>query len=414
MRVAIIGTGISGLVAAHLLQKRHEVVVFEANNYAGGHTNTVRIELKEGSYAVDTGFIVFNEQTYPNFLKLIRSLNVAYKPTEMSFSVRCEITGLEYRPTISSLLFGQPRNLLRPSFYKMASEIFRFRRESEQFLRKSHESITLGMYLSEKRYSPLFVDKFLIPIGAAIWSADPERFKEFPLKSFSQFFRNHGILYPWNQPQWFVIDGGSQRYVEKLTQSFRDRIRLNCAVDFIQRHPDHVLVKSGGLESERFDSVVIATHSDQALRMLSDPSDEESEILSAIPYQENVTLLHSDDSILPKRRVSWASWNVLIPRTEAGRPFLTYNMSILQQIKAPVQFCVSLNLERFIDPGKVFKNILYHHPVFNSSGFGAQARWPEINGVNRTYYCGAYWGYGFHEDGVKSGLEVAKRFGEAL
>ena len=260
----------------------------------------------------------------------------------------------------------------------------------------------------------MFVDQFLIPMGAAIWSADPQAFREFPVKSFASFFKNHGILYPWNQPQWFFIKGGSKRYVERLTRSFSDRIRLNSRVQSVRRLSDQVQVKSIGLESESYDRVIIAAHSDQALAMLEDPSEKEQEVLGSIPYQENVTLLHSDTSILPRRQKSWASWNAFIPSRELGRASLTYNMNILQKIGSPKDFCVSLNLEAAINRDQVIKRILYHHPVYTVQGFSAQRQWQEINGINKTYYCGAYWGYGFHEDGVNSALRVAKEFGKHL
>jgi predicted NAD/FAD-binding protein len=414
MRIAIIGTGISGLVIAYLLAGDHEIVVFEANDYVGGHTNTVEVRTDGKTHPVDTGFIVFNEQTYPNFLTLMRNLDVAYEPTEMSFSVKCERTGLEYRPNILSSLFAQPGSLLRPSLYRMIWEIFRFRRESERFLEAGDQSLTLGRYLQSQNYSRMFVDMFLIPMGAAIWSADPQAFRNFPIKSFAGFFKNHGILYPSNQPQWFFIKGGSQRYVEKLTQSFGDRIRLNCLVESVRRLSDQVLVKSRGLDAESFDRVIIAAHSDQALRMLEDPSEKEKEVLGSIPYQENIALLHTDTAILPKSRKSWASWNAFIPKKELGRASLTYNMNMLQRIDSPMDFCVSLNLEEAIKSEQIIKRILYHHPIYTVQGFAAQRRWHEINGVNKTYYCGAYWGYGFHEDGVNSALRVATEFGKHL
>lgn len=414
MRIAIIGTGISGLVSAYLLAEEHEIVVYEANDYVGGHTNTVEVTAEGSSYPVDTGFIVFNERTYPNFLTLIRKLHVAYEPTEMSFSVKCERTGLEYRPNMVSSLFSQPGSLLRPSMYRMIWEIFRFRRESERFLEAGDESLTLGEYLESHRYSRMFVDLFLIPMGAAIWSADPQAFREFPIKSFASFFKNHGILYPWNQPQWFFIKGGSKRYVEKLTRSFSERIRLNSRVQSVRRLSGQVQVQSIGLEAEYYDRVIIAAHSDQALAMLEDPSEKEKEVLGSIPYQENVALLHGDTSILPNRRKSWASWNAFIPSKALGRASLTYNMNILQQIDSPQDFCVSLNLEAAIDRDKIIKRIVYHHPTYTVQGFSAQRQWHEINGVNNTYYCGAYWGYGFHEDGVNSALRVAKEFGKHL
>jgi predicted NAD/FAD-binding protein len=414
MRIAVIGTGISGLVVAYLLAPDHDIVVYEANDYIGGHTHTVEAEVNGPPCPVDTGFIVFNERTYPNFITLLKQLEVAYEPTEMSFSVKDERTGLEYRPNMLGSLFGRPRNLFQPAFYRLALEIIRFRRESERFLAAGDDSLTLGGYFQQRPYSPMFVDMFLMPMGAAIWSADPKAFREFPYKSFAMFFKNHGILYPWNQPQWFFIKGGSKRYVEKLTASFKDCIRLNCPVESIRREQDRVIVRARGIEPESFDRAVIAAHSDQALRMLEDPSDEETTILGAIPYQENLALLHSDISILPKRRSCWASWNAYIPEQALGRAALTYNMNILQKLDPGGDLCVSLNLEYALSPEKIMKRFVYHHPVYTVNGFAAQKRWSEINGVRNTYFCGAYWGYGFHEDGVKSGLRVAEEFGKRL
>lgn len=414
MRIAIVGAGISGLVTAYLLSGDHDIVVYESNDYVGGHTNTVDVTCGENTYHVDTGFIVFNERTYPNFLTLIRKLDVAYEPTEMSFSVKCQRTGLEYRPNMAGSLFLQPGAFMKIAMYRMIWEIFRFRRESERFMETGEESLTLGRYLESQRYSRMFVDMFLIPMGAAIWSADPRAFREFPVKSFASFFKNHGILYPRNQPQWFFINGGSKRYVEKLTHSYRDRIRLNSPIDSIRRLPNRVQVKPRGGETETFDKVIISAHSDQALAMLEDPTDKEKETLGSIPYQENIALLHSDVSILPNRKKFWASWNAFIPNMELGRASLTYNMNILQKIDSKKDFCVSLNLEAAINSDHIIKKIVYHHPIYTVQGFSAQKLWPEINGINGTYYCGAYWGYGFHEDGVNSALRVAKEFGKSL
>ena len=415
MRIAIVGTGISGMVAAYLLSDEHEVTLYEANDYIGGHTHTHAISLDATDYAVDTGFIVFNQKTYPNFVKLMSKLDVEWQDSDMSFSVQSAKTGLEFRPSNFNALFAQRRNFLRPAFYRMILDALRFRREAlELFETDRFYTKTLNTYLIEKKYSRWFIDYFIVPMGSAIWSADPDKFREFPARYFAEFFVKHGFLEVKNQPQWLVIKGGSNRYIEPLTRGYRDRIRLKCAVRRILRFKDHVAVQTVGLEPEMYDSVVLATHSDQALALLGDPSDSEREILSAIAYQENTTVLHTDPALLPKRKAAWAAWNYHIPVDEHGRVAVTYNMNILQNLDAQKTFCVTLNMAHAISPEEFIKQLIYHHPVYTPASLGARKRYDEINGQNRTYYCGAYWFYGFHEDGVKSALEVGKRFRKHL
>lgn len=414
MRIAIIGAGISGMVSAYLLCRNHDITVYEANAYIGGHTHTVDVDLKKTVYPVDTGFIVFNKATYPNFVKLLKELNVPWKPSRMSFSVRCEKTGLEYSPSSFNALFAQRHNLFRPAFLRMIMDIFRFRKGTEALLATADDDITLGQYLESKGYSQAFIQYFIIPMGAAIWSADPDRFHEFPARYFVGFFKNHGFLKLKDQPQWLVIQGGSKKYVEKLTAPYRDQIRLNRPVRSICRHEDHVELRLDDGAVQRFDHCVVATHSDQALSMLSDPTDAETEILGAIGYQENFTILHTDASILPRRRSCWASWNYRIPRQARDRVTVTYNMNILQSLEAPVEFCVTLNSDLAINPASEIKKITYHHPVYTPQALSAQKRFNEISGLRRTHFCGAYWGYGFHEDGVNSALAACEYFGERL
>ncbi|UCG13183.1 MAG: FAD-dependent oxidoreductase [Deltaproteobacteria bacterium] len=414
MRLAVVGGGISGMVAAYLLCEDHEVVVFEANDYIGGHTNTIDVKLNGTKYAVDSGFIVFNESTYPNFVKLMTRLGVAWQRSNMSFSVQSEKTDLEYSPSTLNSLFAQRRNLLRPSFYRMLLDAFRFRREAQDILRANDYETTLGGYLEGKGYSQAFIHHFIIPMGEAIWSADPKQFNEFPAHYFVQFFNNHGFLKVRDQPQWQVIKGGSRSYVGPLTKPYQNNVRLSCPVESVRRHADHVEVTPRNGESEKFDQVIIATHSDQALAMLADPSDAEREILRAIPYQDNLAILHTDASLLPSRRATWASWNYHIPRRELGRVAVTYYMNMLQSLDAPADFCVTLNRSKIVDQSKIIREFNYHHPVYTRQGPLAQKRREEINGVNRTYFCGAYWGYGFHEDGVNSALAVCKHFGKSL
>lgn len=414
MKIAIIGTGISGMVAAYLLSQEHEITIFEANDYIGGHTHTVAAEQEGTTYAVDTGFIVFNERTYPNFVRLVHRLGVASQPSSMSFSVTCERTGLEYNGTSLNALFAQRRNLFRPSFYRMLRDILRFHAAAPALLHHGSPAETLRDYLTTRRYSREFIDHYIIPMGAAIWSADPQQMYHFPARYFVQFFHNHGMLRVNGRPQWRVIQGGSARYVEALTRPYRHRIRLQCPVRSVARFPDCVVLTLQSGECERFDQVVIATHSDQALALLADPTDAEREILGAFAYQANDVILHTDTTLLPRRRRAWASWNYHIPREAHGRVVVTYNMKILQSLSAPQPFCVTLNRGEGIDPTRIIRRMTYHHPVYTAQAVAAQTRHQQLNGVNRTSFCGAYWGYGFHEDGVKSALTVCQTFGKKL
>ena len=414
MRIAIIGSGISGLTSAYLLNEDHEVVVYEANDYIGGHTNTVDVSLNGQQYAVDTGFIVFNEKTYPNFLKLMKRLGVGWQNSVMSFSVQCDKTGLEFNPSNLNSLFIQRRNLLRPSFYRMLWDVMRFKRDSVALLESDDYKITLADFLAGKGYSRAFVQHFIIPMGEAVWSSDPVTFNEFPARYFAQFFKNHGFLNIKDQPQWLTIKGRSRQYIKPITKSYADQIRVSCPVASVQRHADCVEIHPQHQAAEKFDQVVIATHSDQALSLLDDPTDAEQNILGAIPYQENQAVLHHDESLLPSKKAAWASWNYHIPKEDLGRVAVTYDMNILQSIGAPRELCVSLNLAKTIDPAQIHREMIYHHPVYNPQSLAARHGHREINGVNRTYYAGAYWGYGFHEDGVVSALEVCRHFGKTL
>jgi len=414
MRIAIIGGGISGLVSAYLLHGEHEVTVFEANDYIGGHTHTVDVEREGRRFSVDTGFIVFNEKTYPNFLKLINRIGVSYQPSRMTFSFRSEPDDREYSAHSLNTIFGQRRNLFDPSFYAMVRDILRLKGEFTRLLGELNDERPLVPYLRTRGYSKRFIDFFLVPMAAAIWSADPGSAEHFPLRTFARFFLNHGILEVKNPFEWKVIAGGSARYVEKLTSSFRDRLRLKAPVRSVARHADHVEVFPVDGPAERFDRIVLACHSDQALALLADPSPAEREVLGAIPYKENLAVLHTDASVLPQRRNLWASWNYLIPRMGTGRAVLTYDMNILQSLTLAEEFCVTLNLPSGIEERKKIGSYLYHHPQYSMAAPAAQARHGEISGKNRTHYCGAYWGYGFHEDGVKSALAACRYFGKGL
>lgn len=412
MKVAVIGTGISGNVAAYHLNKEHDVTVYEANNYIGGHTHTHDIEWAGKHYAVDTGFIVFNERTYPNFIALLDELGVQSRPTTMSFSVKNDRNGLEYNGHSLDTLFAQRSNLLRPSFHRMIRDILRFNREAPLALERDEIEIGLAEFLAKGGYSQEFINHYIIPMGAAIWSTDPAQMQEFPARFFIRFFVNHGLLQIKDRPRWFVIDGGSREYVKPLVNSFRDRIRVNSPVEKVRRLPTHVEVTARNHDVERYDAVFIAAHSNQALNMLGDASHLEREVLGAIRYQENEAVLHTDHTVLPYRRKAWAAWNYHIQRDSNEQVALTYNMNILQGLDAPDQFCVTLNNSKAIDKRFVLDRITYEHPVYTPDSLIAQQRQGDINGVNRTYYCGAYWRNGFHEDGVVSALNALEHFKE--
>jgi predicted NAD/FAD-binding protein len=412
MRIAIIGSGIAGNTIAYHLQREHDITVFEAGSHIGGHTHTHDIELDGRRHAVDTGFIVFNDRTYPNFIALLDELGVAWQPSHMSFSVRCEKTGLEYNGTNLNALFAQRRNLLRPAFYRMIQDILRFNRQALELLAEGPE-IRLGDYLAQNGYGQDFIDYYIIPMGSAIWSTEARQMLQFPARFFVRFFHHHGMLTVNDRPQWRVIRGGSASYVEALTAGFRDRIRLNTPVAEVRRLKRSVRVKPVGGVEESFDWVFFACHSDQALAMLKDPSAAEREVLGAIPYQENSIYLHTDRSLLPKRKLAWAAWNYHVTAKPLDRVAVTYNMNILQGLDAREQILVTLNHTDHINPAKVIKRLTYHHPVYTTAGTLAQARHDEISGINRTAYCGAYWRNGFHEDGVVSALAALRHFREA-
>ena len=413
-KVAVVGSGISGMVAAYLLQRDHDVTVFEANDYVGGHTHTIDVELEGQHHAVDTGFIVFCEPAYPNFTRLMAELGVESQPTYMSFSVQCDATGLEYNGTSLNTLFAQRRNLIRPSFYRMLRDIVRFYRESVELLEDEGPPVTLGEYLERNTYSQPFVDQHILPLGSAIWSTSVEGMLDFPAHYFVRFFERHGFLRLSNRPPWRVIKGGSHTYVKALTRAFADRIRVSSPVASVAREADSVSLTLADGTAARFDAIVIAAHSDEALKMLADPSPSEREILGAIPYQDNEVILHTDDRILPQTRRAWASWNYRLPAENAGLATLTYNMNMLQSLSAPQTFCVTVNDDGRIDPGRILRRFSYAHPRYTLETLAAQGRHGQINGVNRTYFCGAYWGYGFHEDGVNSALAALKPLGIAL
>ena len=415
MRIAIIGSGIAGLTCAHLLSRRHAVTVFEAADRVGGHTHTVDVQWRGQEYAVDTGFIVFNDWTYPQFIRLLQHLGVGSRVTEMSFSVHDPRTGFEYNGHDLLSLFAQRRNLLSPGFWGMLRDVLRFNRQALADLdqQRIDGATTLGSYLRDNRYGQRFIEHYIVPMGSAIWSMSRADMLHFPLQFFVRFCRNHGLLSVNQRPQWRVIEGGSRSYLAPLCQPFAEHIRLNCPVQRVSRNDQGVNV-TWATGSERFDKVVFACHSDQALALLDAPSEQEQAILGAIRYASNDVVLHTDTRLLPRRRRAWASWNYRLGGSEQAPAALTYDMNILQGIDAPVTFCVSLNQTALIDPAQILARFEYAHPQYSLAAVAAQARQGELQGPLHSYYCGAYWANGFHEDGVLSALNVASHFGEQL
>jgi predicted NAD/FAD-binding protein len=416
MKIAIIGTGISGLTTAYLLNKKHAVTVFEKNDYVGGHTHTHNINLNNKNYAVDSGFICYNENTYPNFIKLLKILGVESQKTTMGFSVKSKKKKLEYAGNSLNSLFSQRKNIFSISFLWMIRDILLFNKNAKKDLATISLKLTLGEYLKNNNYSKAFIYNYIVPMGAAIWSTKATSMLDISALFFIRFFDNHGLLQINNRPNWWVIKGGSKEYVKKLVSSFKENIRLSSPVYSINRTDEKIEIKlsSDNAQIETFDAVVIATHSDQALKLLSDKTSLEEEILSALPYQKNEALLHTDHSVLPKNKLAWASWNYNLDQEPEAPIALTYNMNILQSFNATETFCVTLNSNGLINPTKVIKKLKYDHPLFTVKGIAAQKRKNEISGVNNTYFCGAYWRNGFHEDGVVSALDVAKQFGISL
>jgi predicted NAD/FAD-binding protein len=413
MRVAIVGTGISGLVCAHELHDRHDIVVFEANDRIGGHTNTVRVDLADETHWVDTGFIVHNEANYPNFVKLMKRLGVTTQPSDMSFSVHDDRTGVEYRGTSLATLFAQPRNALRPWFSRLIVDIVRFNKACRRLLVDDPTSTaTLAELVDDVGVGPELTRLFLVPMGAALWSADPRTFLEFPAITYARFMDNHRLLEVGAIDEWRTISGGSRRYIDEIIRPFADRIRLSSPVHKVVRGADAGVAGAGGVElvspagPERFDAVIFAAHSDQALGLLGDPSAAERDILGAIAYQPNRATLHTDTRLLPAAPRARASWNYHVPVSPSAQSTVTYWMNNLQAIRSDTQFMVTLNRDHDIDPASVLASFDYAHPVFDLDAIAAQARRSEIQGARGTWFAGAYWGYGFHEDGVRSALDV--------
>lgn len=416
MRIAIIGSGVSGLVCAHLLHQRHDVVLYEADDRPGGHSHTHRVELPDITADVDTGFLVYNERTYPLFRRFLDRLGVATQPSDMSFSVSDARTGIEWRGTSPSTVFAQRRNVARPAFWRMLADVGRFNRLARELLEDPPpDDVTLEDVLGSHRWSPGFRDWYLIPLGSSIWSADPTTFTRIPATIFARFFERHGLLRLRDQPRWRTVTGGSRTYVQAILGPLQaeGRLRLGTPIDKIRREAGGVeLVSRGGAES--FDHVVVATHSDQALRLLSDPDRLENETLGAIRYQPNRATLHTDARLLPRNRRAWASWNYHRLHADTDQATLTYHLNRLQGIASTTPVLLTLNEDHAIDPESVLARMDYAHPVLDHGAVIAQGRHGEINGARRTWYCGAYWGNGFHEDGVRSAAETCRALGVML
>jgi uncharacterized protein len=410
MRIAVIGSGIAGLAAAWLLSRRHEVVLFEAEDRLGGHTHSHDIELPQGRFTVDTGFIVFSPEAYPLLTRLFAELGVDTQPTRMSFALRNDASGLEYNATSLERLFVQRRNLVSPRFWRMVREIVRFYGEAPALLAQPGPGPTLAEYLAQGGYSEAFRDDHLVPMASALWSSPAASILGFPMKYLVAFMANHQMLQISGRPQWRVVRGGSSSYVRAMCANWAVQVRLSSPVQRVTRDAAGVQLTTA-TASEHFDHAVLACHSDQALALLTDPSASERSVLGAIPYQRNETVLHTDESVLPRRRRAWAAWNALVPAGDNPHCTVTYCMNLLQSLDAPVTFNVTLNRSEAIDPARVLARMDYQHPVYSHASVAAQQRRCEINGVNRTWYCGAYWGFGFHEDGLRSGVEVARALG---
>jgi predicted NAD/FAD-binding protein len=408
MKIAIIGSGISGNTLAYYLNPRHQIALFESNDRIGGHSHTHHIDVFNQKVSVDTGFIVFNKKTYPNFLKLLHELRVPYENSAMSFSVKDSQKDFEYNGTNLNALFAQRKNFINPSFYKMIREILRFNKSSIILL-SGDEEISLGDYLKREGYSDFFIKYYILPMGSAIWSSNIKTMMQFPAKFFIQFFNNHGMLNINDRPQWLTISGGSINYVDKMIKPFRKKIKLNQNIKYVERKKDHIAIHHKD-RVEKFDWVFFACHSDEALKLIKSPSFHEKNILKAIPYTDNEVILHYDDHFMPKRKLAWAAWNYHIDDNANSPASLTYNMNILQNLKTEVPLLVTLNPLQKINKKKIIKTLSYAHPQYSLRSIEAQSKYHLISGVNRTSFAGAYWGNGFHEDGVKSALDAIQQF----
>ncbi|NNN08115.1 MAG: NAD(P)-binding protein [Acidimicrobiaceae bacterium] len=412
MRIAIVGSGVSGLVCAHLLRSHHDVTLFEADERAGGHAHTVTTQIDGVTHAIDTGFIVYNERNYPILTRLFAELGVVTRPSEMSFAMADDEHDIEWCGSSLRAIFAQGRNLVRPPFWRMLVDIVRFNRSARLVLKEPENfGYTLEEFLARDHYSKEFIEWYLVPMGAAIWSADPLEFLRFPAAAFIRFFDNHGLLGVRNRPQWRTVVGGSVQYVNAITKSLGAGLRLATPVISLARLSDGVAVRTAEA-TEAFDHVIIATHSDQALALLESPTSAEREILSAMKYRSNDATLHTDERMMPRRERARASWNWR--RRDVSAPTLTYDLTRLEGLSASRRVYLTLNECDAVDPDHVLASMTYWHPVFDSSAMSAQRRHAEISGRDAISYVGAYWGYGFHEDGARSAVEVCRSLGAVI
>ncbi len=413
MKVAVVGAGISGLVCAYLLSHVHDVTLYEKEARLGGHTNTVVVSHEGRSIPVDTGFIVFNERNYPNFCAILRRLEVAFRPTTMSFSVRDDETDFEYGGSSVAGIIGPWSNLLRPRWWRVVAGVATLGRKGAAAMADVGPDVTIGELLEAKRFSRGFLNDYLVPMAAAIWSAPREALLAFPAQFLLRFFDNHGMLDLRGRPQWRTIEGGSRAYVEAMMGTIGSNVRTAQPVVRVRRSPEGVIV-STAVSDEQFDQIILATHADQSLAMLADATEAERQILGAMPYQPNEAVLHTDQRLLPRRRRCWAAWNYRLTGDPTRPAVVTYNMTMLQGLDTRSPLCVTLNDTAAINPTSIIRKFTYHHPLYTLAGDRARARWSEISGTGRTHYCGAYWGNGFHEDGVVSALRVCERLGVRL
>ena len=415
MRIAIIGTGISGLTTAYLLHRHHDITLFEANNYIGGHTNTVTVDDGKRTLPVDTGFIVFNSLNYPNLCKLFDAIDVDSRDSDMSFSVHCEKSGLEYNGTDIKRLFTQKRNIINPKFIGMLKDILRFHKHGPAALQEGlNDSITVNEFTKQHNYSESFIENYLIPLGASLWSCPAARFRDFPMRFVLEFLDNHCMLQVNDRPVWRTVKGGSSEYIKPMTNGFFDQIHLNTPVAAVIRHKSEIEVQLQNGEQRYFNEVILACHADQSLRLIQNPEEDEQTILSQFEYQDNDTVLHTDTKVLPEKEMAWASWNYRIPQIANGHVTVSYNMNQLQGLDSEQTYCVSLNQSDKIDENKIIKRFNYHHPVFKPGRDNAQSQHSQLIRRRGISYCGAYWGYGFHEDGVRSALSVCDAYGQEL
>ncbi|MBQ4833424.1 FAD-dependent oxidoreductase [Pseudoalteromonas sp. MMG010] len=412
-KIAIIGTGISGLTSAYLLHKHYDVSVFEKNDYIGGHTATVDVTVDGIEHAIDTGFIVFNDRTYPYFEKLLKRIGIDRQPTQMSFSVHNDETGFEYNGHTFTSLFAQRRNIFRPKFWRLLYDIVRFNNLCKSLHSEGvyTQGQTLGELLVNHKFNDFFKYHYILPMGAAIWSTSIKEMQLVDVEFFVKFFFNHGLLDITNRPQWYVIPGGSRQYINPLIKGFADKITLNSDIKSVKRSGEGVAVEFGTGETQLFDKVIFACHSNQALALLDDTTAQERHVLGDIAYSKNSVVLHTDTKLLPDRKAAWASWNYLLNNNADKSAVVTYQMNILQGLSSDTQFCVTLNHLHGIDSDKILREFNYEHPVFNKQSIAAQKLKHTIDGKNNSYFCGAYWYNGFHEDGVRSAVDVAKQLG---